>query len=109
MIREAKQEDVADLARLMGELGYPTTKDEMQNRFEKINSDSSYNTQVIEADGNIVGMIGMILGYHYEKTIITYESLLWLSIQSLESKASAENSSKKQRNGREKKVLVKSF
>lgn len=67
MIREAKQEDVADLARLMGELGYPTTKDEMQNRFEKINSDPSYNTQVIEADGNIVGMIGMILGYHYEK------------------------------------------
>src|SRR5690625_7507004 len=51
----------------MGELGYPTTTDEMEHRFSKINANSSYNTQVAEKDGVIVGMIGMMLGFHYEK------------------------------------------
>src|SRR5690625_994109 len=51
----------------MGELGYPTTTDEMGSRFSKISSNSLYNTQVAEKNGDIVGMIGMILGFHYEK------------------------------------------
>ncbi|RDW20791.1 GNAT family N-acetyltransferase [Oceanobacillus chungangensis] len=51
----------------MGELGYPTTTDEMEQRFSKINSNALYNTQVAEIDGAIVGMIGMMLGFHYEK------------------------------------------
>lgn len=67
MIRKAVQEDVSQLAVLMGELGYPTTTVEMEHRFLKINSNSLYNTQVAEKDGVIVGMIGMILGFHYEK------------------------------------------
>lgn len=67
MIRKAVQEDVSQLAVLMGELGYPTTTEEMELRFSKINSNSMYNTQVAEEDGVIVGMIGMILGFHYEK------------------------------------------
>jgi len=67
LIRKAVQEDVSQLSVLMGELGYPTTTDEMEHRFSKINSNSLYNTQVAEKDGVIVGMIGMLLGFHYEK------------------------------------------
>src|SRR5690625_6322577 len=51
----------------MGELGYPTTTDEMGSRLSKISSNSLYNTQVAEKNGVIDGMIGMILGFHYEK------------------------------------------
>src|SRR5699024_11902851 len=51
----------------MGELGYSTTTEEMESRFSKISSHSLYNTQVAEMNGVIVGMIGMMLGFHYEK------------------------------------------
>ncbi|MHA6252777.1 GNAT family N-acetyltransferase [Oceanobacillus sp. CAU 1775] len=67
MIRKAVQKDISQLAVLMGELGYPTTTEEMEHRFSKINSSSYYNTLVAEKEGVLVGMIGMILGYHYEK------------------------------------------
>ena len=67
MISKAIQEDVDQLAVLMGVLGYPTTTDEMEHRFSKIHANSSYNTKVAEKDGVIVGMIGMMLGFHYEK------------------------------------------
>lgn len=67
MIRKATQKDICQLAGLMGELGYPTTTDEMDLRFSKISSNSLYNTLVAEKDGVIIGMIGLILGFHYEK------------------------------------------
>ncbi|MBA2174855.1 GNAT family N-acetyltransferase [Halobacillus locisalis] len=67
MIRTAREKDIGELANLMGELGYPTTTSEMEQRFEKISSNPSYNTQVAEKDGKVVGMIGMMLGFHYEK------------------------------------------
>ncbi|WP_341457168.1 GNAT family N-acetyltransferase [Oceanobacillus zhaokaii] len=67
MIRKAKENDISQLAVLMGELGYPTTKEEMEQRFSKIHLNPLYNTQVAENDGVIVGMIGMTLGFHYEK------------------------------------------
>ncbi|MCM3387789.1 GNAT family N-acetyltransferase [Ureibacillus chungkukjangi] len=67
MIRKASKADVSQLAVLMGELGYPTTTEEMEHRFSKINSNSMYNTLVAEESGVIVGMIGMILGFLYEK------------------------------------------
>lgn len=67
MIRKATESDISQMAKLMGELGYPTTKEEMEQRFLKINTCNLYNTQVAEFNEKIVGMIGMILGYHYEK------------------------------------------
>jgi GNAT superfamily N-acetyltransferase len=67
MIRTATEEDIKDLASLMGELGYPTTPKEMELRFNKINSNPLYKTIVAEIDGVIVGMIGMFLGFGYEK------------------------------------------
>lgn len=67
LIRKATQKDVCQLAKLMGELGYPTTMHEMESRFLKINSSPLYNTQVAEENGVLLGMIGMLLGFHYEK------------------------------------------
>ncbi|WP_188208067.1 GNAT family N-acetyltransferase [Alkalibacillus aidingensis] len=66
MIRPATSDDMVKLAYLIGELGYPTTEEEMKHRMEKINSSPEYKTLVKEKDGKLVGMIGMILGYHYE-------------------------------------------
>lgn len=67
MIRNAVSKDVEQLAVLMGELGYPTSKDEMETRFTRISSNNFYNTKVAEVDGLIVGMIGMMLGFQYNK------------------------------------------
>ncbi|WP_249871345.1 GNAT family N-acetyltransferase [Oceanobacillus saliphilus] len=67
MIRSAKKNDVEQLAGLMGELGYPVTKEEMQKRFSKINASPSYHTFVAVVDDSVVGMIGMIESHHYEK------------------------------------------
>src|SRR5690625_323101 len=67
LIKKAVQKDISQLAVLMGELGYPTTTEEMESRFLKINSNPLYSTQVAEKNGVIVGMIGMMLGFHYEK------------------------------------------
>ena len=39
----------------------------MKGRFKNIGTNLLYNTQVAEVNGNIAGMIGMNLGYHYEK------------------------------------------
>lgn len=67
MIRTATEKDVEDLAKLMGELGYPTTTKEMELRFNKIDSNPLYNTLLAEIDGKIIGMIGMFIGFGYEK------------------------------------------
>src|SRR5699024_485918 len=67
LIRKATSKDVSKLAMLMGEIEYPTTVDEMESRFLKINSSPLYNTQVAEENGILLGMIGMLLGFHYEK------------------------------------------
>jgi len=66
MIRLATEADVKGLAKLMGELGYPTTEKDMEQRFKKINANPLYRTIVAEIDGSIVGMVGMIVGYRYE-------------------------------------------
>lgn len=67
MIRDAKDNDVNGLAILMNELGYPTTTNQMKQRLSNIIINPFYRTFVYERDKQIVGMIGMILGFRYEK------------------------------------------
>nr|MBA5588417.1 GNAT family N-acetyltransferase [Anaerobacillus isosaccharinicus]QOY38579.1 GNAT family N-acetyltransferase [Anaerobacillus isosaccharinicus] len=67
MIREAKKQDIAGLAELMGELGYPTDFKEMEYRMSNILSNNNYQTYVYEEDGKLLGMIGMILCYRFER------------------------------------------
>ncbi|WP_137791875.1 GNAT family N-acetyltransferase [Bacillus sp. E(2018)] len=66
-IRKAIEEDFAELATLMGELGYPTTDEQMKQRFKEIHNDINYHTLVVEEDGILLGMIGMFKGLAYEK------------------------------------------
>ncbi|GAA0454621.1 GNAT family N-acetyltransferase [Alkalibacillus silvisoli] len=66
MIRDALNEDIKDLAHLMGELGYPTTIEDMNHRMMKINSSNDYRTLVYEQKGQVIGMVGLIRGFHYE-------------------------------------------
>jgi GNAT superfamily N-acetyltransferase len=66
-IRAATEYDVPALAHLMGELGYPTSVEEMKERYTYISSNKNYHTLVAELDGQVVGMIGLCIGYCYEK------------------------------------------
>jgi ribosomal protein S18 acetylase RimI-like enzyme len=65
-IRAAEMKDAAALARLMCELGYETTKSEMQMRIERIAADERYRTFVAVCDGKVCGMIGTITSLSYE-------------------------------------------
>ncbi|MEY2525558.1 MAG: hypothetical protein QOE73_329 [Verrucomicrobiota bacterium] len=65
-IREANLADAAALARLMCELGYETTENEMAKRLESIVSDARYKTFVAVNDGQVCGMIGTYAGQSYE-------------------------------------------
>lgn len=59
-IRDAKKSDAVALAKLAGELGYPTTTAEMENRFDKLFSKSHDRIFVAELD-SIVGWIHVSL------------------------------------------------
>jgi ribosomal protein S18 acetylase RimI-like enzyme len=65
-IRVAEINDAAALAQLMCELGYETTKPEMQMRMEKIAANECYRTFVAVLDGKVCGMIGTLACPSYE-------------------------------------------
>ncbi|MDQ0229036.1 GNAT family N-acetyltransferase [Metabacillus malikii] len=64
-IREATSNDVNDLARLMCELGYPTTFEQMKVRFNDIVSTPHHYTLLACIDGKVVAMIGFHTGHLY--------------------------------------------
>ncbi|MEK4486337.1 GNAT family N-acetyltransferase [Psychrobacillus sp. FSL H8-0484] len=66
IIREATLDDVSELALLMEQLGYPTSSENMQLRFNNIETKLNYHTLVAEYEGNIVGMVGLSINYTYE-------------------------------------------
>ena len=65
-VRQAHPGDAAALAQLMCELGYETTKAEMQMRVERIATDERYRTFVAVRGGKVCGMIGTFVYYSYE-------------------------------------------
>ena len=65
-IRAADVNDAATLAQLMCELGYETTKSEMQMRVERITTDERCRTFVAVCDGKVCGMIGTVMYPSYE-------------------------------------------
>lgn len=67
MIRDATPWDYKELATLMNELGYPTTDGEMKLRLSNIQLNPYYRTLVFEEKKLILGMVGMMLGFRYEK------------------------------------------
>jgi GNAT superfamily N-acetyltransferase len=66
-IRAAEMNDAAPLAQLMCELGYETTKSEMQMRLERIATDERLRTFVAVRDGQVCGMIGTLTYPSYEQ------------------------------------------
>jgi GNAT superfamily N-acetyltransferase len=66
-IRPAQQQDVAALASLMTELGYPTTTGSMQQRFALLQPNPDYVTWVAVANNEVAGMIGLLKNYYFEK------------------------------------------
>jgi GNAT superfamily N-acetyltransferase len=65
-IRPAKKTDAADLARLVSQLGYPSTEQDMAERLGALAGQPEYVLFVAEASGRIVGLVGAFLGYALE-------------------------------------------
>jgi len=65
-IRTAEMNDAAAVAQLMCELGYETTKSEMETRMERIAADERYHTFVAVRDEKVCGMIGTLTSLSYE-------------------------------------------
>jgi N-acetylglutamate synthase-like GNAT family acetyltransferase len=57
MVREASREDLEVLARLMTELGYPSSTEDMSQRFEEISTDPSHRVLVAEQGGLVLGTV----------------------------------------------------
>ena len=66
-IRAAAKGDVVVLAKLMTELGYPTSTEAMSRRLEEISADPSYRALLAERDGQVLGMVGVHVERYYEK------------------------------------------
>ncbi|WP_394219684.1 GNAT family N-acetyltransferase [Halobacillus trueperi] len=66
MIRSVKLEDAEGFVPLMDALGYPSSKEAMENRLQNILSQKHYQTFVYEANDQLLGMIGMTFceAYH---------------------------------------------
>jgi len=59
VVRRARGGDVGDLAQLMGELGHPISLSDMRNRVELVSANPDHELLVAEADGQVVGLIGI--------------------------------------------------
>jgi ribosomal protein S18 acetylase RimI-like enzyme len=57
--------DAEALARLVTDLGYPTTSPQMETRLANVLSDASYRTLVASDVGAIVGFLGIRIGLSY--------------------------------------------
>jgi len=66
-IRRAEAADVAAMADLITQLGYPTRTSEMEMRMDAICADRSYTTFVALTGGKVCGMIGTFMRYSYER------------------------------------------
>jgi ribosomal protein S18 acetylase RimI-like enzyme len=65
-IRRAEMSDAAALAELMGELGYPTRKADMEMRLDAISKEPHYRTFVAVIEGKVRGMVGTCCLYSHE-------------------------------------------
>jgi hypothetical protein len=65
-VRAATTADSDCIARLVSDLGYPTSSSQMYTRLESILADGDYHTLVACDGDRIVGFIGARLGPLYE-------------------------------------------
>jgi GNAT superfamily N-acetyltransferase len=65
VIRGARDDDAAALARLATEMGHATDEAAMQRRMAHISARSDYRTLVAERGGRVVGFAGVAWGWAY--------------------------------------------
>jgi GNAT superfamily N-acetyltransferase len=65
-IREARPSDSPDIARLITQLGYPSTEKEIAQRISVISRLPEHITFVAEQDGGVVGLVGVYMDYALE-------------------------------------------
>jgi len=70
-IRPFARADLPAVAALLGELGYPTTLDQMRARIDKIARHPDHATFVAVADGRVVGLTGAYVTPSYEHDEVT--------------------------------------
>jgi GNAT superfamily N-acetyltransferase len=61
VVRSAKPQDVPNIARLSGQLGYPFAESEMRKRFESIENKKKHEFFVAELKGAIVGWLEIFI------------------------------------------------
>ncbi|MCZ7567762.1 MAG: GNAT family N-acetyltransferase [Ardenticatenaceae bacterium] len=66
-VRQALLSDATQIARLMTQLGYPTTPTQMHQRLDRLLDHGDYCTYVAEAQGVVLGVIGVCTSYFYEQ------------------------------------------
>ena len=65
-IREARPADSPAIARLISQLGYPSTEEEISQRLAVLSRLPEHVTFVAEVDGQIVGLTGAYMDYALE-------------------------------------------
>lgn len=65
-VRPATAADAGALAPLMAELGYPATPAQVRARLARVAKNADYAAFVAEAEGEVVGFLGMQRGWAYE-------------------------------------------
>jgi GNAT superfamily N-acetyltransferase len=65
-IREARPSDSADVARLITQLGYPSSENEIAQRLTALSRLPEHATFVAELDGRVVGLVGAYMDYALE-------------------------------------------
>lgn len=67
-IRTAQPKDYNDLVDLMKELGYPTTINDLAERFNLLQEHNDYEALVFVKDGCVIGFAGLCKAFAFEFT-----------------------------------------
>jgi GNAT superfamily N-acetyltransferase len=65
-VRPAADADLSAVARLLGELGYPGSPEQVRARLARVAGDDDYAAYVAEVDGAVAGFLGLQRGWAYE-------------------------------------------
>lgn len=64
IIRRARKEDAAAIADLAGQLGYPSTREQVERRLERVLPDAAHAVFVAQAPGGKMAGWMHVFGYH---------------------------------------------
>jgi GNAT superfamily N-acetyltransferase len=67
-IRDAGEGDIEAITLLMGDLGYPSSVNEMQVKLKNVFSHPDYRTIVAVLNDEVVGFSGLMRGFSFERS-----------------------------------------